>query len=295
MSKIRVMRRPIVKLDADQLSKALNPLLQPLINQISMLNNTVVALVNAFNSEQREVKCDASQSCVALSQQMALNQEGVEERLANVERLLTTLLNKTHETTTFRPHRPKVTMTPEREQIADSKVGVLSVDKYPGGSWLGDPSNPNVRVKSPIREEDLLFINSKCRKPAKMALTLLDYLFSKETLAISNLSGRSKLGKKQLDPVLVHGIKCHLQHHFNISERQWDRIKHNIDSKCRTAWKKRLLLNPDTDEDEEQGEDELDGDLILPVNSSTLAPLELLHVSAPLSSLICSSDPHIFL
>ena len=84
-----------------------------------------------------------------------------------------------------------------------------------------------------------MYINAKCTTPEKMALALLDNLFTKETLSVSNISGKSKLGKKQLDPVLIHGIKCHLVHMFDISESLWERIKLNIDSKCRTAWKKR--------------------------------------------------------
>lgn len=28
---------------------------------------------------------------------------------------------------------------------------------------------------------------------------------------------------------------------FNITDKQWERIKQNMDSKCRTAWKKRKL------------------------------------------------------
>ena len=41
-----------------------------------------------------------------------------------------------------------------------------------------------------------------------MALTLLDYLFDRETQAASNLSGLGKHGKKQLDPLFIFGIRC---------------------------------------------------------------------------------------
>lgn len=41
-----------------------------------------------------------------------------------------------------------------------------------------------------------------------MALTLLDYLFDRETQACSNLSGMGKHGKKQLDPLMIYGIWC---------------------------------------------------------------------------------------
>ena len=55
---------------------------------------------------------------------------------------------------------------------------------------------------------DLLHIHSNCRTPEKMALTLLDYLFDRETQAVSNLSGQGKHGKKQLDPLMIYGIRC---------------------------------------------------------------------------------------
>lgn len=86
---------------------------------------------------------------------------------------------------------------------------------------------------------NLVDVNCRCRTAEKMALTLLDLLFSKETLSTSNISGKSKLGKKKLDPLMIYGIKCHLVHHFGIMEKNWERIKANIDSKCRTAWRKR--------------------------------------------------------
>jgi hypothetical protein len=59
---------------------------------------------------------------------------------------------------------------------------------------------------------DLLHIHSNCRTPEKMALTLLDYLFDRETQAISNLSGLGKHGKKQLDPLMIYGIRCKFEH-----------------------------------------------------------------------------------
>ena len=55
---------------------------------------------------------------------------------------------------------------------------------------------------------DLLHIHSNCRTPEKMALTLLDYLFDRDTQASSNLSGLGKHGKKQLDPLMIYGIRC---------------------------------------------------------------------------------------
>ena len=55
---------------------------------------------------------------------------------------------------------------------------------------------------------DILHVHSNCRTPEKMALALLDYLFDRETQATSNLSGMGKLGKKQLDPLMVYGVRC---------------------------------------------------------------------------------------
>ena len=55
---------------------------------------------------------------------------------------------------------------------------------------------------------DLLHIHSNCRTAEKMALTLLDYLFDRETQAYSNLSGMGKHGKRQLDPLMIYGVRC---------------------------------------------------------------------------------------
>ena len=41
-----------------------------------------------------------------------------------------------------------------------------------------------------------------------MGLTLLDYLFDRDMQACSNLSGMGKHGKKQLDPLMIYGIRC---------------------------------------------------------------------------------------
>ena len=55
---------------------------------------------------------------------------------------------------------------------------------------------------------DLIHIHSNCRSAEKMALTFLDYLFDRETQACSNLSGLGKHGKKQLDPLMIYGVRC---------------------------------------------------------------------------------------
>jgi len=51
-------------------------------------------------------------------------------------------------------------------------------------------------------------INLSCTSAVKMSLLLLDYLFDRDTQAISNVSGTGKLGKHQLDPLLMYGIQC---------------------------------------------------------------------------------------
>ncbi|XP_052815073.1 protein BANP-like [Mya arenaria] len=118
-------------------------------------------------------------------------------------------------------------------------ITLNSEEDYPYGSWMGDENNVEMRVRCPITPSDLLHIHSNCRTPEKMALTLLDYLFDRETQAMSNLSGQGKHGKKQLDPLMIYGIRCHLITKFNISENDWHRIKQNVDSKCRTAFRRR--------------------------------------------------------
>ncbi|KAF7224704.1 protein BANP isoform X2 [Nothobranchius furzeri] len=118
-------------------------------------------------------------------------------------------------------------------------ITLNSEDDYPEGTWLGDESNTEMRVRCPISLSDMLYISTNCRTAEKMALTLLDYLFHREVQAMSNLSGQGKHGKKQLDPLMIYGIRCHLFHKFGISESDWYRIKQSIDSKCRTAWRRK--------------------------------------------------------
>ncbi|XP_039618329.1 protein BANP-like [Polypterus senegalus] len=118
-------------------------------------------------------------------------------------------------------------------------ITLNSEEDFPNGTWLGDENNPEMRVRCPISESDMLHISSNCRTAEKMALTLLDYLFHREIQAVSNLSGQSKHGKKQLDPLMIYGIRCHLFYKFGITESDWYRIKQSIDSKCRTAWRRK--------------------------------------------------------
>ncbi|ROJ28365.1 Protein BANP [Anabarilius grahami] len=118
-------------------------------------------------------------------------------------------------------------------------ITLNSEEDYPTGTWLGDENNPEMRVRCPVSQADMLHISTNCRTAEKMALTLLDYLFHREVQAVSNLSGQGKHGKKQLDPLMIYGIRCHLFHKFAITESDWYRIKQSIDSKCRTAWRRK--------------------------------------------------------
>ncbi|XP_040023928.1 protein BANP isoform X1 [Gasterosteus aculeatus] len=118
-------------------------------------------------------------------------------------------------------------------------ITLNSEDDYPVGTWLGDENNTEMRVRCPVSAADMLHITTNCRTAEKMALTLLDYLFHREVQALSNLSGQGKHGKKQLDPLMIYGIRCHLFHKFRITESDWYRIKQSIDSKCRTAWRRK--------------------------------------------------------
>ncbi|KAG1675013.1 Protein FAM92A-A [Nymphon striatum] len=80
-------------------------------------------------------------------------------------------------------------------------------DSYPYGSWLGDSDNAEKRVRCAISPTELEKINISLKTPEKMAVKLLDYLFDRDTLATSNISGASKHGKKQLCPLSMYGIK----------------------------------------------------------------------------------------
>lgn len=118
-------------------------------------------------------------------------------------------------------------------------ITLNSEEDFPNGTWLGDENNPEMRVRCPVSHTDMLHITTNCRTAEKMALTLLDYLFHREVQAVSNLSGQGKHGKKQLDPLMIYGIRCQLFHKFSITESDWYRIKQSIDSKCRTAWRRK--------------------------------------------------------
>ncbi|XP_078741973.1 protein BANP-like [Lampetra fluviatilis] len=126
-----------------------------------------------------------------------------------------------------------------------TKTGALARhsagEDYPHGTWLGDEWNVELRVRCPIAPGDLLHVTAACRTPEKMALALLDHLFHREVQAASNLSGHGHHGKKQLDRLMVYGIRCHLFYKFGITECDWCCIKLNIDAKCCTAWRRKQL------------------------------------------------------
>ncbi|KAJ8041062.1 Protein BANP [Holothuria leucospilota] len=118
-------------------------------------------------------------------------------------------------------------------------ISLNSEEDYPNGSWLGNPEKTDARVRCHISESDMLYIMETSKTADKCALKLLDYLFDRETLANSNLSGSSKHNKKQLDPLIIYGIRCHLDRYYHITANDWNRIKKNIDSKCRTAFRRK--------------------------------------------------------
>lgn len=135
-------------------------------------------------------------------------------------------------------HLPAADTRPSVTVCVPSPTGG-TVDDYPNGCWLGNPDDPDMRVRVPISPSDLEMMNRTCSTPEKMALTLLDYLFDRETQASSNISGTGRHGKQQLDPLRIFAIRCHLLHHFAINDQDWHRIKQNMDSKCRTAFRRK--------------------------------------------------------
>lgn len=104
---------------------------------------------------------------------------------------------------------------------------VLHLEDFPEGTWLGDENNPQMRVRCPVSAADMLHVTTNCRTAEKMALTLLDYLFHREVQAMSNLSGQGKHGKKQLDPLMIYGIRC---------ESSWTDITVDGSTKCSIFW-----------------------------------------------------------
>ncbi|XP_037500424.1 protein BANP isoform X2 [Rhipicephalus sanguineus] len=173
--------------------------------------------------------------------------EGISNKLSAVETRYSNLGDKIHSLTAMLRTPASAgssASTPSSETRTGMPVCVPSpaggtVEDYPDGSWLGNPADPDMRVRVPISPQDLEVLNRTCTTPEKMALTLLDFLFDREVQASSNISGTGRHGKRQLDPLRIFAIKCHLVHHFTINDYDWHRIKQNMDSKCRTAFRRK--------------------------------------------------------
>ncbi|XP_075733316.1 uncharacterized protein LOC119176154 isoform X2 [Rhipicephalus microplus] len=173
--------------------------------------------------------------------------EGISNKLSAVETRYSNLGDKIHSLTTMLQTPASAgssASTPSSETRASMPACASSpaggtVDDYPNGSWLGNPVDLDMRVRVPISPADLENLNRTCTTPEKMALTLLDFLFDREVQASSNISGTGRYGKQQLDPLRIFAIKCHLVHHFAINDLDWHRIKQNMDSKCRTAFRRK--------------------------------------------------------
>ena len=152
------------------------------------------------------------------------------------------------ETITVMPEKVKTNVALEdSEQV----VKLNKKQDFPNGSWLGNPNSATSRVRCNIPPGMLDQMRVSSPTAEKLALSLVDNLFSQETLANSNLSGRSRQDKQQLDPLLIYGIHCHLLYHFNISSTDWKRIKNNIDAKCRFARKKQQKTEAKEDSKED--------------------------------------------
>ena len=131
--------------------------------------------------------------------------------------------------------------SPQQKMFTDTSqiIKLNSESDFPDGSWLGNPDNSEERVRVSLARSDLDNINLSCQSAEKMALALLEHLFTRETLAQSNLTGKGKHKKKQLDPLIIFGIFCHLRYRFDIDEATWVRIKNNMEAKCRFLWNRR--------------------------------------------------------
>ncbi|CAB1313643.1 unnamed protein product [Coregonus sp. 'balchen'] len=168
--------------------------------------------------------------------------KGQEESVTRGADSLENLLSNTvggRRQNTFLVKVPAPEDSQEEQESGSEASDSVSNNDYPAGTWLGDENNAEMRVRCPVLPGDMLHISTNCRTAEKMALTLLDYLFHREVQAMSNLSGQGKHGKKQLDPLMIYGIRCHLFYKFGITESDWYRIKQSIDSKCRTAWRRK--------------------------------------------------------
>ncbi|XP_023224109.1 protein BANP-like [Centruroides sculpturatus] len=150
--------------------------------------------------------------------------DAIERRLDSINEFCQTLEEKVEMLSSLMKesnNRPFLSSSTSSESINSVDNGSTSVSvgsnftlitlnseaDYPNGSWLGDESNPDMKVRTHISPTDLFHINTTCHTAEKMALTLLDYLFDRETQACSNISGTGKHKKKQLDPLMIYGIR----------------------------------------------------------------------------------------
>ncbi|GFV33788.1 protein BANP [Trichonephila clavipes] len=162
--------------------------------------------------------------------------EGVSSKYHLLEKKIEAILTNIKEST-LKVSSPRLSVP--NDACSPKFMSLNHEDAYPNGSWLGDPNDTNLRVRCHISPLELETINNSCPTAEKMALTLLDYLFDRETQARSNISGTGKHGKEQLDPLKLYGIKCHVMHMFGINHKEWLRMKQNIDSKCRFAFRRK--------------------------------------------------------
>lgn len=256
----------ISKPQVNEIESILNLMLNPILQEIAVLNQTVSSVLmllskkESTDSDKKLTKnCEFATSSIAtdvtmmassihrltknyesLKEQIVDNQKNLDKfwaKLNNIEKLLATFLKMENNRTMKNVEEQVLKKITNLEQVLlggidekaincnssstgnsvkqyqvsasvglDSSLQLITLNSeedYPCGSWLGDFESPKCRVRCPIAEEDLIYINTRCATPEKMAITLLDYLFPREVLAVSNLSGKSKLGKKQLDPLMV--------------------------------------------------------------------------------------------
>jgi len=126
--------------------------------------------------------------------------------------------------------------------ITDSSL-LVTLNKendFPDGCWLGDPQDSNRRVRVALSQDELVLLTKTFTTPEKLALALVDKLFTRETLAVSNLTGKGRHNKKRLDPLLIYGIYSQLRYLHNITDSDWSRIKNNIEAKCRFLWRRKM-------------------------------------------------------
>lgn len=264
------MELSVPKLQANEIESVLNSMLNPILQEITVLNQTVSSVFTLLNKKENSdtekkltKNCEFATSSIAtdvtmmassihrltknyesLKEQIVDNQKNWDKvwtKLNSIEKLLVTFLKMENNRSMKNLEEEVLKKVSNLEEVLlggiddkpmncnsntlgnsvkqyqvsasvglDSSLQLITLNNeedYPNGSWLGDFRSPKCRVRCPIAEEDLIYINTRCATPEKMAITLLDYLFPREVLAVSNLSGKSKLGKKQLDPLMVSSEK----------------------------------------------------------------------------------------